>query len=133
MITRRSFLMDLAAAAAAMALLPFRLARAAAKQVAFKLDKAEKLKTVGGSAILAIKGKDILFVRTGEKEIRAFNPECTHQHCQVRYGASGRIECSCHGSTFDMDGKALGGPATQPLATYPATLQDDRVVVTVEE
>ncbi|MBM4394592.1 MAG: Rieske (2Fe-2S) protein [Deltaproteobacteria bacterium] len=134
MSDRRTFLGSLVAAAAAVVLLPVRAVRAAKKQVAFRLDKAEKLKTVGGSAVLSIKGRDILFVRASDSEVRAFSPECSHQRCRVGYDASkGRIQCSCHGSAFAMDGKVLGGPATSPLPTYPATLADDRVVVTVEE
>ncbi len=134
MIDRRSFLKTVSAGTAALLLLPSRLARPATKQVGFKLDKAEKLKAVGGSTVLAIKGHDILFIRTGETEVRAFNPECTHQHCQVKYNPSTlHVECTCHGSAFDMTGKVLGGPAPAPLQVYPATLADDKVIVTVEE
>ena len=92
-----------------------------------------KLKQVGGSTILKIKGEPILFVRDSETSVRAIHSVCTHQKCTVGYNPkAGRIECGCHKSAFGLDGKVLDGPAPRPLATYPADLKGDRVVVSVD-
>jgi len=107
----------------------------AQKRLAISLDKAEKLKTVGGSILLKIQEKDVLFVRESEDAIRVLNPVCSHQKCTVGYDqGKNRIVCPCHGSNFNLDGSVLNGPATQPLQVYEATLdlEKGRVVFTME-
>jgi Rieske Fe-S protein len=54
----------------------------------------------------------------------AVSAVCTHQGCTVEWtnGApQGAFSCPCHQSKFDLNGKALKGPATTPLAHYAAT------------
>ena len=132
MTTRRRFLKLIGLGAAALIALPARLARA--KKLAFKLDKAEKLKTINGSAILELKGKKVLFVRDSETTIKALSPICTHKKCEVHFNpTSKKIDCACHGSSFDLDGKVSGRPATEPLPTYPASLKDGKVIVDLGE
>jgi cytochrome b6-f complex iron-sulfur subunit len=131
MLNRREFLQNAALTAGVMTLLP--VSRAFAKKLAIPLNKAEKLKTVGGSATLMIKDNPILFVRDTATSIRAVNPVCSHQKCTVAYNPNKKlIECPCHGSTFDLIGKVLKGPATTPLRTFAAELDGDRIVVTVD-
>lgn len=133
---RRSFLGGALTALGAVVLLPARGARAASKKLGISFDKAPALKTVGGSVVLAVKGKNILFIRDGEASVKAVDPTCTHQNCQVAYQKDGnRIECSCHGSKFGVDGSVQTGPATVPLRTFPAEVDatNGRVIVTVEE
>jgi Rieske Fe-S protein len=107
----------------------------AQKRLALGLDKAEKLKTVGGFAILKVQDKDILFIRDTEETVRALNPVCSHKKCLVGYSAEKkRIVCPCHGSNYDLDGKVLKGPAEKPLQVYEATLDlpKSRIVFTLE-
>lgn len=52
-----------------------------------------------------------------EDEYLAIGAECTHLSCQVR-PRGGFISCNCHGSTFQLDGRVVRGPATQPLRRY---------------
>ncbi len=53
---------------------------------------------------------------------------CTHAGCAVSSVADGKITCPCHGSTFDLDGAVLKGPATKPLATVAVTVQGQDIV-----
>lgn len=102
---------------------------ASAKKLALGLDKAEKLKQVGGSAILKIKDREILFIRESEEVIRALDPTCTHKKCTVDYNSDQElIVCPCHGSTFDLEGKVLKGPAEKPLTMFEAKLSGDRII-----
>ncbi|MDD5011643.1 MAG: Rieske (2Fe-2S) protein [Phycisphaerae bacterium] len=108
-------------------------ASAEGKKVAFSLEKAEKLKTVDGWTILKIKENEILFIRDTETSVRALSADCTHQKCKLSYNPEKKlIECPCHQSTFDLDGKPLSGPAKEPLKKYEAKLEGDKVIVTLE-
>jgi len=134
MLGRRRFLELATSVVGALAALPASIARARSKKLALPLDKAEKLKQVGGSITLKIGKRKILFIRDGQASIRAVNPSCPHARCDVAYHSeSNRIKCPCHRSAFDLDGKVLSGPSPAPLETYPARLDGDRIVFTVEE
>jgi cytochrome b6-f complex iron-sulfur subunit len=46
---------------------------------------------------------------------------CTHLGCTVRASDAG-FECPCHGSQFDSEGFATGGPAPKPLPWFQVSL-----------
>jgi cytochrome b6-f complex iron-sulfur subunit len=134
--TRRQFLTKLSLSLLATTWLPVQRAWAKAKKVAFKLAKAEALRKIGGTVTLKLKGRTVLFVRDAEDSVKALDPTCTHQKCTVAWIADKkRIECPCHASAFDLEGKVLAGPATKPLKTYAAAVdrEKDRIVVTLED
>jgi glycine/D-amino acid oxidase-like deaminating enzyme/nitrite reductase/ring-hydroxylating ferredoxin subunit len=48
--------------------------------------------------------------------VHAVSLRCTHLGCLLRFNAAERSwDCPCHGSRFDLEGRVLAGPATQPL------------------
>jgi Rieske Fe-S protein len=107
----------------------------AQKRLALGLDKVEKLKSPGGSALLKVQGRDLLFIRESEETVRVLDPTCTHKKCTVEYSKEKqRIVCPCHGSNFALDGKVLLGPAEKPLQAFEATLdpQKTRIIFSVE-
>jgi len=77
-----------------------------------------------------LQGKDLVIVRTGEREVKAMSTVCTHLGCTV-YWESDREEfyCPCHQGRFDKDGNVLAGPPPAPLETYKVDLQDDNVFI----
>jgi Rieske Fe-S protein len=131
MESRRRFLGWLWAGTLGLFLLP--TSRAWAKKMAISLDKAPKLKDVGGWVILKIRERDVMFVRDAAESIRAFDPVCTHQKCLVGYNPQAmRIECGCHKSHYNLDGEVLNGPAPAPLKRFPASLSNNRVIVDLD-
>ena len=45
---------------------------------------------------------------------------CTHMACPLRFNSLNvTYDCSCHGSTFELDGRVINGPATKQLRTLP--------------
>ena len=72
-----------------------------------------------------------LFVRYDEGGLAAMSAVCTHLACVVRWNAARRlIECPCHGSTFNAEGKRLSGPARANLSRYHVDVSPDgRLVV----
>jgi cytochrome b6-f complex iron-sulfur subunit len=66
------------------------------------------------------------------EKLIAVNPKCTHQGCDVKWVAGQKYyECPCHASTFGADGEVLNGPATKPLAAYPAKIVGTQVLVKI--
>jgi len=66
-------------------------------------------------------------------EFKAFTSTCTHQGYDVNsynIGAQ-RFSCPCHGSQFNLEGTAVNGPATRPLATYAVTRNGDMLSVQI--
>lgn len=129
---RRTFLRLAMLAAVAVVTLPYRLVQA--KKVGLKLAQVPLLQKVGGSALVTIKGRDILLVRNTDKSVAAINPECTHKKCQVAYKPALRgLACKCHKSAFKLDGTVVSGPAPRALETFPAELRGEQVVITLPQ
>lgn len=57
---------------------------------------------------------------------------CTHLACDIGYdgnvGWEG-IECPCHGSRFDRDGRVVRGPAVRPLRNLLVSVEEGLVIV----
>jgi nitrite reductase/ring-hydroxylating ferredoxin subunit len=104
-----------------------------AKKMAIRLDKVPSLTTAGGSATIKLGGQEILLIRHSASELRAVSSLCTHQRCGVKYNPkTAKLNCACHGSVFDLSGKVLTGPATKNLTSFPASLDGERIIITVE-
>jgi len=104
-----------------------------AGKLALGLDKAEKLKKVGGSALLKIKDRELLFIRDAEDSIHVLDPTCTHKKCTVEYhDEAKKLICPCHGSTYDLEGKVLKGPAEKPLKAFEAKLSEDKIIFSLD-
>jgi len=131
-IVRRGFLKCSGLTLAGLLGLPALTARAEGNKVAVPLAKLEMLKTKGGSVVIKVKDKLVLLIRDTATSVKAYNPICTHMHCVVAYSAGeNKIKCPCHGSEFALDGHVVHGPAPRPLEAYGATLEAERIVVTL--
>jgi nitrite reductase/ring-hydroxylating ferredoxin subunit len=77
---------------------------------------------------LVLTDVDVVVTQPAAGEFKAFSSVCTHERCPMS-GVSDRIECTCHGSRFDLrDGSPLRGPATRPLSEIPVRVEGDSVV-----
>ena len=74
----------------------------------------------------------ILLVNVGG-EIRAVQGICSHEYFELDRGflTAGSLTCALHLSRFDLaSGEPLDPPADEPLAVYPVSIEDGRIVVT---
>ena len=77
-------------------------------------------------AQVELEGVPLCLVRTGDT-VRALHDVCSHQRWSLADGAvyGNGVECSLHGSTFDLDtGAPSSLPATQPVPTYATRVVD---------
>lgn len=64
--------------------------------------------------------------------VLAVDSLCTHQGCTVDWDSeAGVLACPCHGSKFNPDGGVVEGPATAPLGSFEAKIEEDWVLVKV--
>jgi 3-phenylpropionate/trans-cinnamate dioxygenase ferredoxin subunit len=64
----------------------------------------------------------------------AFGDVCTHAHCSLAEGEleGSTVTCPCHGSQFDVTtGAVQHPPATEPVPSYPVSVDGDDVKVRV--
>jgi cytochrome b6-f complex iron-sulfur subunit len=73
------------------------------------------LKTVGGSIVKS----GVIVICTGTNTYVALSDTCTHQGCSLNYDKpSNELVCPCHGGTYDLNGKVLGGPPPSDIKKY---------------
>lgn len=98
--------------------------------------KAAKLEDVHeGEITLARLGEEqIALFRLGE-EIFATSNICTHHQCELDQNniiQGEELECTCHGSKFNIKtGANLGPPAVEPLPVYKTEIRGEDVFVEI--
>ena len=71
-----------------------------------------------------------LYATNAEGHYFALSQKCPHLGCRVPFcDSSGRFECPCHGSVFDVAGEYIKGPAPRGMDRYELTLDGDQLVV----
>jgi cytochrome b6-f complex iron-sulfur subunit len=64
-----------------------------------------------------------LFVANTGTEIYALSQKCPHLGCRVPFcDSSGRFECPCHGSKYDLGGEWIEGPAPRGMDRFDLRL-----------
>jgi Rieske Fe-S protein len=53
---------------------------------------------------------------------------CTHADNQLTPAGNG-FKCNLHGSTFDIEGHVIRGPAEHPLKKYRTEVLSDRIII----
>ncbi|MGK0358921.1 MAG: nitrite reductase/ring-hydroxylating ferredoxin subunit [Bradymonadia bacterium] len=90
----------------------------------FDLSQGKFAPLTAVDGVVAIdEGRPILLIRTAQDTIVALNRICTHTQCDMapdKFGVwrDGRLQCTCHDSFFDAEGKVLSGPAPRDLTRY---------------
>lgn len=71
---------------------------------------------------------DILVVKKSEEQYSAVLMRCTHQDWGLTANVKG-LNCSLHGSTFDLDGQITNGPASEALKKFKVNKQNDQLII----
>jgi 3-phenylpropionate/trans-cinnamate dioxygenase ferredoxin subunit len=81
-----------------------------------------------------VEGVPVCLVRTEDGQYFAVKDVCSHEETPLSDGwvYDHQIECSQHGAVFDLEtGEAVSMPATEPIETYPISVDGDDVLVDV--
>jgi Rieske Fe-S protein len=70
--------------------------------------------------------------RLTDTRVVAVSRICTHMQCTVDLPTSvgGTLDCPCHGSRYQTDGRVVNGPAERPLFQFPTRIDGSEVVIT---
>ncbi len=75
-----------------------------------------------------------LFVTNAGGQIFALSQKCPHLGCRVPFcDSSGRFECGCHGSIFDLGGEWIEGPAPRGMDRYAVSTVGDSLVADLSQ
>jgi len=106
--------------------------QAALIQGGFELKRSdidEALLAEGGVRVRAVDlSEDIALMQHDDGILQALGMTCSHLGCQVRLGG-GFLVCPCHGSTFDLRGEVVRGPAQRALNRYIVTEKNGRITI----
>ena len=92
------------------------------------------LMKIGGSILGQAKGyaDPIVIARVDATTFAALDAVCTHMRCFVAYNALNvSMDCPCHGSTYEIDGRVIGGPAPAPLKKFTASSDGTNLTITL--
>jgi Rieske Fe-S protein len=71
----------------------------------------------GDGAVKEIDGKMVAASRDDQGELHTCSAVCPHLGCFIRWNKINRNwNCTCHGSSFDSEGKVINGPALKDLS-----------------
>lgn len=77
-----------------------------------------------------LRGKDLMLVRTSDREVKAISTTCTHLGCSVHWQPEKKtFFCPCHAGVFDTDGKVISGPPPRALDSYRVELEGNNVFI----
>lgn len=77
-----------------------------------------------------LRGRELMIVRTGEREVKAISTVCTHLGCSVYWQKDKKqFYCPCHQGIFDKDGNVLSGPPPKPLNSHKVELNGNNVFI----
>jgi Rieske Fe-S protein len=71
---------------------------------------------------------DILVSKKPDETFHAVYMQCTHQDFGLTANAKG-LNCSMHGSSFDLEGSVVTGPAAHPLKKFSITKTESHLII----
>ncbi|WP_081596430.1 ubiquinol-cytochrome c reductase iron-sulfur subunit [Cellulomonas massiliensis] len=90
------------------------------------LAKLSDIPVGGAVSATAADGSKILLTQPEAGTVVGLSAVCTHQGCTV-LPDDAQLHCPCHGSTFDLEGKNVSGPAPKPLPAFAVRVEDGAV------
>lgn len=74
---------------------------------------------------------DQFIVVNNHQEYSVLSSKCTHLGCRIQKLNQGNLQCPCHGSSFNLKGEVLSGPALKSLPKLPFEVNQEQNTLTV--
>lgn len=71
---------------------------------------------------------DVLLVKNNDNSYYGLYMQCTHQDNPVQANDKS-LFCNAHGSTFDLSGKVMSGPAAKDLTRYTVSEENEKLII----
>ena len=113
---------------------PIDLPAVANNTIAIPLADFPQLTKASGSIVGQSKGyaNPIVIAHVSDTTYAALDAICTHMRCTVAYNPLGlSFDCPCHGSSYEVDGRLINGPALRPLKAFTATSDGTTLTITL--
>ena len=73
----------------------------------------------------------ICVYRNDDGKYEALFMKCTHQGTELQVFGD-KLQCPAHGSEFNSHGKVENGPANASLRTFPVTITNDQLLISLK-
>jgi cytochrome b6-f complex iron-sulfur subunit len=85
---------------------------------------------IGLASQVLYKRAPLVVIRPTKDRVVVLSALCTHLNCLVTWDEdTRRLVCPCHGAIFDINGTPLRGPAPSPLASFPAKIVGEEIII----
>jgi Rieske Fe-S protein len=99
-----------------------------ARVVAAKINLGDARNFTKDSATYVPEGR--MYVVNANGQYFALSQKCPHLGCRIPFcDSSGRFECACHGSIYNLAGEYEKGPAPRGMDRYALTVDGTALVV----
>ena len=93
-----------------------------------KIDVGAASNFANGTSTYVAGGR--FYVVNAGDQVFALSQKCPHLGCKIPFcDSSGRFECACHGSVFDLGGEYIKGPSPRGMDRYFVKADGDNLVV----
>ena len=74
---------------------------------------------------------DGFIIVTQNGQTTVFDSRCSHLGCKINQLENNQLVCPCHGSTYNLSGKVIKGPAYKNLEIVPSKITADGKNITI--
>jgi cytochrome b6-f complex iron-sulfur subunit len=102
--------------------------------IVLAIDEFPELAAVGSSVVGKATGyaTPIVIAHFENGKFAVLDATCTHMQCTVTYNALNlTLDCPCHDSSYELDGRVIGGPAVRPLRTFATNFDGTSLTITL--
>jgi Rieske Fe-S protein len=73
----------------------------------------------------------VIAVNSNE-DLKVYSSRCSHLGCTINKIENDKLVCPCHGSTYNLNGKVIKGPASNPLKELKYKIDSEKGEIIVE-
>lgn len=75
--------------------------------------------------------KKVIAINSND-ELKIYSSRCSHLGCTINKIENEKLVCPCHGSTYNLSGKVVKGPASNPLKELNYKIDSEKGEIIVE-